>query len=31
LDRFDSGATTHGFGVTLDHFINRRWRPATSK
>jgi hypothetical protein len=31
LDRFDSGATTHCFGVTLNHFVNRRWRAATSK
>jgi hypothetical protein len=31
LDRFDSGATAHGFGVTLDHFVSRRRRAATSK
>src|SRR5947208_16371298 len=31
LDRFDSGATTHCFGVTLNHFVNRGWRAATSK
>src|SRR6267154_1212722 len=31
LDRFDSGATAHGFGVTLNHFVSRHWRAATSK
>src|SRR5437773_8742504 len=31
LDRFDRGATTHCFSVTLDHFANRRWRAAASK
>src|SRR5205814_3723829 len=31
LDRFDSGTTTHCFGVTLNHFVNRGWRAATSK
>jgi hypothetical protein len=31
LDRFDSGATAHGFGVTLDHLVSRRRRAATSK
>ena len=31
LNRFDSSATTHGFGVTLDYFVKRRWRAATSE
>jgi len=31
LDRFDRRATTHCFSVTLDHFVNRRWRAAASK
>jgi hypothetical protein len=31
LDRFDSGATTHCYGVTLDHFVNRCWRATASK
>jgi hypothetical protein len=31
LDRFDCGATTHCFSVTLDHFVNRRWRATASK
>src|SRR5437879_3874375 len=31
LDRFDSGPTAHGFGVTLDHFVSRRRRTAASE